>query len=137
VAGFFGALIFTLHPVAVYGVAYLIQRSTLMATWFVLLMLLAYLEGLLRKSSWRWMLVAALCYFAAVYSKEHSIAAPGVALALTFLISKPALPLLKRVAPYYLLVTLVALTVTWSTISDKGHWAQSTNPLRVECSAKR
>ena len=27
---FFGALIFALHPIAVYGVAYLIQRSTLM-----------------------------------------------------------------------------------------------------------
>ena len=43
---FFGALIFALHPVAVYGVAYLIQRSTLMATLFVLLMLRVYLEGL-------------------------------------------------------------------------------------------
>ena len=61
----FGALMFALHPVAVYGVAYLIQRSTLMATLFMLLMLLSYLEGLLR-GSWRWMLVAALCYFAAV-----------------------------------------------------------------------
>ena len=34
---FFGALLFTLHPVAVYGVAYLIQRSILMATLFSLL----------------------------------------------------------------------------------------------------
>ena len=35
---FFGALIFALHPVAVYGAGYLIQRTILMATLFVLLM---------------------------------------------------------------------------------------------------
>lgn len=116
---FFGALLFTLHPVAVYGVAYLIQRSTLMATGFMLLMLLTYLEGILREN-WRWMLLAALCYFAAVFSKEHSIAAPGVALALTPLVKKPSLALLKRIAPFYLFAALIALAVTWSTIDLKG-----------------
>ncbi|MFZ2541860.1 MAG: hypothetical protein WAW75_08825, partial [Gallionella sp.] len=134
---FFGALIFALHPVTVYGVAYLIQRSTLMATLFTLLMLLAYLEGLLpapspskkqesegapleRRGSWRWMLVAAFCYFAAVYSKEHSILAPGVALALTLLIRKPSVGLLRQIAPYYILAALIAATVIWSTISSKA-----------------
>ena len=116
---FFGALLFALHPVAVYGVAYLIQRSTLMATLFMLLMLLAYLEGL-QRLSWRWMLVAALCYFAAVYSKEHSIAAPGVALALTLLIRKPSVPLFRQIAPFYILATLIAATVVWSTLSSKA-----------------
>jgi len=116
---FFGALIFALHPIAVYGVAYLVQRSTLMATLFMLLMLIAYLEGLLRES-WRWMLIAALCYFAAVYSKEHSVAAPGVALALTFLVRKPSLALLKQIAPFYVIVTMIAGAVLWSTLSSKG-----------------
>jgi hypothetical protein len=116
---FFGALIFALHPVAVYGVAYLIQRSTLMATLFMLLMLLAYLEGLLR-GNWRWMMVAALCYFAAVYSKEHSIAAPGVALALTLLVRKPSVALLRQIAPFYAIATLIAAAVVWSTISSKA-----------------
>ena len=116
---FFGALLFALHPVAVYGVAYLIQRSTLMATLFMLLMLLAYLEGLLR-GGWRWMLVAALCYLFAVYSKEHSIAAPGLALALTLLIRKPSAALFRQIAPYYLLATLIAAAVVWSTVSSKG-----------------
>ena len=115
---FFGALIFALHPVAVYGVAYLIQRSTLMATLFVLLMLRVYLEGLLR-GSWHWMLAAALFYFAAVYSKEHSIAAPGLALALTFLIRKPSATLLKQITPYAILLTLIAATVIY-IFSAKG-----------------
>jgi len=116
---FFGALLFALHPVAVYGVAYLIQRSTLMATLFMLLMLLAYLEGLLR-GSWRWMLLAALCYFSAVYSKEHSIAAPGVALALTLLVRKPSVALFRQIAPYYVLATLIAVAVVWSTVNSKA-----------------
>jgi hypothetical protein len=116
---FFGALLFALHPVAVYGVAYLIQRSTLMATLFMLLMLLAYLQGLLR-GSWRWMLLAALCYFFAVYSKEHSIAAPGVALAMTLLVRKPSAALFRLIAPYYALATLIAVSVVWVTVSSKG-----------------
>jgi hypothetical protein len=116
---FFGALIFAAHPVAVYGVAYLIQRSTLMSTLFMLLMLLAYLEGLLRESR-RWMLAAALCYFAAVYSKEHSVAAPGVALALTVLLRKPSAALFRQIAPFYMIAALIAAAVVWSTISSKG-----------------
>ena len=107
---FMGAAIFALHPVAVYGVAYLIQRTTLMATLFVLLMLITYLEGLLR-GGWQWMVAAALCYFAALFSKEHSVMAPGVALALTLLIRKPSVALLRQTAPYYLLILFAATTL--------------------------
>ncbi len=45
---FLAALIFALHPISIYGVAYLIQRSILMAMLFSLLMLITYLQGLLR-----------------------------------------------------------------------------------------
>lgn len=113
---FFGALIFALHPIAVYGVAYLIQRSTLMATLFVLLMLRVYLEGLLR-GGWHWMLAAVLFYMAAVYSKEHSIAAPGVALALTLLIRKPSVTLFKQIAPYAVSLAVIAAVVISISIS--------------------
>jgi hypothetical protein len=110
---FLGALIFALHPISVYGVAYLIERSILMATLFVLLMLLFYLEGILR-GGWRWMLAAALCYFAAVYSKEHSITAPGVALAMTFVVRKPSTALFRQIAPYFILAALIAVTILLS-----------------------
>jgi len=43
---FAGTLLFALHPVAVYGVAYLVQRSIVMATLFSLLSLLCFLRGL-------------------------------------------------------------------------------------------
>ena len=113
---FFGALIFAVHPIAVYGVAYLIQRSTLMATLFVLLMLRVYLEGLLR-GGWYWMLGAVLFYVVAVYSKEHSIAAPGAALALTLLIRKPSAALLRQIAPYAILLALIAAIVIYISIT--------------------
>jgi tetratricopeptide (TPR) repeat protein len=114
---FLGAMIFALHPIAVYSVTYLVQRSTLMATTFTLLMLIAYLEGLLREK-WPWMIVAALCFFAAIFSKENSVMAPGVALALTFLIRRPSVALFKQIAPYYLLI-LVALLVALVALSTK------------------
>ena len=107
---FFGALLFALHPVAVYSVAYLVQRSTLMATLFVLLMLLAYLHGVVQHRS-RWLWLAALCYFAAVYSKEHSVAAPGLALALTLLLRPPSRETWRLVAPFFLLASAVAVSV--------------------------
>jgi len=68
----FGALIFALHPVAVYAVGYVVERSILMATFFALLMQLAYLRGLLTGQA-RWLMLAAVAYFMAVFSKEHSV----------------------------------------------------------------
>jgi hypothetical protein len=133
---FLGALIFAFHPVAVYGTAYLIQRSILMANLFVLLMLLAYLEGLLR-GHWQWMVAAALCYFAAVYSKEHSVTAPGLALALTFLVRKPSLALARQVFPYYILSTLIALTLMLSIKGIVGYAYEPNAAGLLEIAARK
>ena len=133
---FFGALLFALHPVSVYSSAYLIERSILMATLFVLLMLLAYLEGLLR-GGWQWMVTAALLYFAAVYSKEHSITAPGVALALTLLIRKPSPALLRQIAPYYILSALIAIILLLSVKGMLGHPYEPNAAGILDISAKR
>lgn len=81
----FGALLFAVHPVAVYGVGYLIQRSILMATLFVLLMQLAYLRGLL-SGRWGWLALAVAAYFLAGFSKEHSVLAPALLAAETILL---------------------------------------------------
>ena len=93
---FFAALIFALHPVTVYGVAYLVERSIVMATLFGVLALLFYLEGLTRNQA-KWFIGSALCYFLAVFSKEHSAMIPAVAAALTLLVHKPSLSLVKKV----------------------------------------
>ena len=80
-----GALVFACHPLAVYGVGYLIQRSILMATLFTLVMQLAYLRGLLEGDK-RYMALAVLAYFLALFSKEHGLMAPAILLPLTFAI---------------------------------------------------
>lgn len=81
----FGALVFACHPVAVYAVGYVMQRSILMAAFFALLMQWAYVRGLLSGQK-RWLVLAAASYFAACFSKEHSVMTPAVLGALTFLL---------------------------------------------------
>lgn len=80
-----GALIFAVHPVAVYAVGYVIQISILMATFFALLMQVAYVRGLLSGQK-RWLALAVLAYFLACFSKEHSVLMPAGVLALTVLL---------------------------------------------------
>ena len=82
---FFGALAFAMHPVAVYGVAYLTQRSIILATLFSVAALWCVLEGLQRRSV-LWHLAAAGLYFLAVISKEHAVMLPAVALVLALLV---------------------------------------------------
>ena len=86
------ALLFAAHPVAVYAVGYVIQRSILMATFFALVMQLSYLRALLTGHK-GWLLLAVLAYFLAGFSKEHSVLMPAVLLALHVLLrarSQPA-----------------------------------------------
>lgn len=86
------ALLFAVHPVAVYAVGYVIQRSILMATFFALVMQMSYLRALLTGQK-RWLLLAVLAYFLAGFSKEHSVLMPTVLLALHVVLrarSKPA-----------------------------------------------
>lgn len=102
-----GALIFALHPVAVYAAGYMIQRSILMATLFTLLMQLAYLRGLLTGQK-RWLVLAVLAYFLACFSKEHSVLTPAVLAALTILLSDK------------IRVSRTMLWVTWGTFVAVG-----------------
>jgi hypothetical protein len=81
---FCAALLFALHPVAVYAVGYLVQRSILMATLFSLLAMLAWMRGCERdRAVWLWSSVG--LYYLAVFSKEHAIMLPAILLALTVL----------------------------------------------------
>lgn len=80
-----GALVFACHPLAVYGVGYLVQRTILMATLFTLLMHLAYFRGLIDGDK-RYAAVAVAAYFLAVFSKEHSLLAPAILLPMTWVL---------------------------------------------------
>lgn len=79
-----GALLYGLHPVTVYAVSYLIQRSIVMATLFSVLSLWCLLEATQRKRL-GWYIGSALLYFLALSSKEHAVLLPAVGLAMIYL----------------------------------------------------
>lgn len=92
-----GAALFALHPMAVYGVAYLMQRSILMATLFGLVSLILFLEGLLRRRQ-GWFYASAAAYFVAVFSKEHCVMLPAVAAAIAVLVRGASWRLARELA---------------------------------------
>src|SRR5262245_31756868 len=105
-----GALLFVVHPVAVYGVAYLIERSIIMATLFSVVSLWCVLEGLLRRSAW-WYAGAAVAYVLAVSSKEHAVMLPAVAGAMAVLVQGMSVTLARRVAVALVLFAAVGVGV--------------------------
>lgn len=105
-----GALLFLLHPVAVYGVAYLIERSIILATLFSVLALWCVLEGSLRRSA-GWDAAAAMSYCLAVFSKEHAVMLPAVAAALIVLVHGTSLEQARRAARVFVLFAAIGVTV--------------------------
>lgn len=107
----FGALVFALHPVAVYAVGYAIQVSILMATMFALLMQLAYLRGLVSGQK-RWFALAVASYFLACFSKEHSVMMPAILVAMGLLIPGETRVNRRVLAPTWLAFIAIAVLVT-------------------------
>lgn len=107
---FFAALLFVLHPVAVYGAGYLIQRTIVMATLFSLLAMLVYLHGSVRRQPlWLWASVP--LYYLAVFCKEHAIMLPAVLLALTVLLHEDWRAKLKQCWGIFAAFAAIALFV--------------------------
>lgn len=84
-----GVALFALHPVAVYAVGYLIQRSILMATLFAVLACWAFVRGL---QTQRVALYAGalLSYLLAVLSKEHAVMTIVLAVPLYIHVRRPS-----------------------------------------------
>ncbi len=94
------AAAFAVHPVAVYGAGYLVQRSILFATLFSLLSLLLFLRGL-RQGKLSDAIAAAVLYSLAVLSKEHALLLPAAALPLLALAGVPWRFALRHMALYW------------------------------------
>ena len=77
---FIAAAAFAVHPVAVYGAGYLIQRMSVFATLFALISIVLYARGLARRSHTD-AVSAALLYSLAVLSRETAVMLPAAALA--------------------------------------------------------
>ena len=109
------AAAFAVHPVAVYGAGYLVQRSILFATLFSLLSILLLLHGL-RRGNHADAVSAAMMFSLAVLSKEHAVLLPAAALPVIALAGAPrrfalrhAAIYLATCAPAAILVTLLSL----------------------------
>jgi len=125
---FGGALLFAVHPVAVYGVGYLIQRSIVMAALFSLLAMLAWLKGL-ECNRQRWMYLSVLFYFLAVFSKEHAVMLPCALAAMTILVRRPSVALLREMAWPLLVFATVAVMVV---LKSKGILGQPYEPFAMQ-----
>ena len=112
----FAALLFALHPVAVFGVGYLIQRTIVMTTLFSLLALLAYMRGLTQERH-SWLAASVVFYYLAVFSKELALLLPAVMLALTLLLRKPGVELARKVGWVFVACGLIAL---WVVLQAQG-----------------
>ncbi|NWG73406.1 MAG: tetratricopeptide repeat protein [Rubrivivax sp.] len=83
-----GVALFALNPVAVYAVAYLVQRSIVMATMFVALACLCFVLALTTRRV-AWLVPALVCYLLAVLSKEHAVGAIALAVPLYVFVRRP------------------------------------------------
>lgn len=111
---FVGAAAFAIHPVAVYGAGYLVQRTIVLATLFSLLSMICFVYGLARHR-YAYAVTAAFFYTLAAFSKEHSVLLPlAVVMAVPLIATDRGFAI--RYAGLYLLaclpaaVTVVALT---------------------------
>ena len=84
-----GVALFAVNPMAVYAVAYLVQRSIVMATLFSVLACWCFVRGLSGRGV-AWYGLALLSYVAAVLSKEHAVMVAAMAVPLYIHVRRPS-----------------------------------------------
>lgn len=107
-----GLALFALNPVAVYGVAYLIQRSIVMATLFAVLACWMFVRGL-QTGRLAWHGGAAVAYLLALLSKEHAVMTAALAVPLYIHVCRPPWKRTAGVAAAALILVLAAAAVLW------------------------
>ncbi len=111
-----GVAWYAINPTAVYAVAYLTQRSIVMATLFSVIALWCVLRALEARSPVFW-LAAILAYVAAMLSKEYALALPAVAVALIVLVRRPSA---KQLTLLGLIGFIFAAASSWVLFSRYG-----------------
>lgn len=119
-AALVGAMFFLLHPLSVYAVGYLAQRTLMMATLFSLLTLNTYFDGLVTRKK-AYFIFSALFYLFAAFSKEHAVLIPVVALALTPLAVPLNIDSMRQTIMPFLLYLPVATAVILKRLGVLGH----------------
>ena len=108
---FLAAAAFAIHPVAVYGAGYLIQRMSVFAALFALVSIIFYVRGLARRSHAD-ALTAALVYSLAVLSRETAVMLPTAAVAAGFMVAVERRFMLRHAALYLAVCAPAAVLVT-------------------------
>ena len=108
-----GVALFAVNPVAVYAVAYLMQRSIIMATLFAVLACWFFVRGLTRRCVYAYGL-ALLSYVLAVLSKEHAFLIAAMAVPLYIFIRRPHWKQLLLMGGVSLALLGVASALLWS-----------------------
>ena len=107
---------FALNPMAVYAVAYLIQRSIVMATLFVVCGLWIFARAL--RTGRPWLHAGAIaCYAAALFSKETAVFAPLAALPIYVLVARPSRKRLATLLAIVAVLLALAAAVLWKPLS--------------------
>src|SRR6267143_6170294 len=105
------AALFAIHPIAVYGAGYLVQRTILFATLFSLLSIVLFVRGLTRGSHAD-AITAGLMYSIAVLSKEHSVLLPAAAVLTVLLVGTERRFAVRHAAIYLSTCAPAAIFVT-------------------------
>ena len=108
---FIAAAVFAIHPVAVYGAGYLIQRMSVFATLFSLISIVFYVRGLARRSHAD-VVSAALIYSVAVLSRENAVLLPAAAVAAGLIVAVERRFALRHAALYLACCAPAAVLVT-------------------------
>jgi hypothetical protein len=108
---FVAAAAFAVHPVAVYGAGYLIQRMSVFATLFALVSVIFYARGLARRSHAD-AVSAALFYSLAVLSRETAVMVPAAAVAAGLIVAVERRFALRHAALYLASCIPAAVLVT-------------------------
>ncbi len=112
-----GVALFAVNPMAVYAVAYLVQRSIVMATFFAVLACWCFVRGLSGRGA-AWYAGAVVAYAAAVLSKEHAVMVAAMAVPLYIHVKRPAWRTVAAVAGVAALLVAVAAAVLFSFYGD-------------------
>lgn len=107
-----GVALFALNPVAVYAVAYLVQRSIVMAAMFVAFGCLAFARALIMQRK-AWIAVAFACYLLAVLAKEHAVSAIAFAVPLYVFLQRPKPRQIAAVAVVSAVILVAVITVLY------------------------
>lgn len=113
------ALIFVIHPVAIYATAYLVQRTILMGTMFALISVLMFQQALSGQNRSLFLTGSLLTYFLSIHSKEHGVMLPAIFVLLCLSQatgkdkSKAMASHFKSFFWFYLLCAVLAVQVTF------------------------